>query len=289
MAFLGLCADDEMVTALRNVFGANILRVPEERVRPLGVIASRFGSSAYRGALEPLFKEDNDPIEIEFARTRVASVAGKRSRHVPIRLGLEILDGFLQGFGIPSAEIAAHFEAASQVAFSFNHVQRTAVDSNWLGRVLVTRIIDRNNPAAALFFEPHEFALLVIDSIISSRDFTISIERSRDQDLRLDIPTIASLVGKATTEVGVSTTDQSDVTFMGSEPLCFAFSCVRFYLDDRGRILAMPPVDEDIFLGGRGALPDLSTNMFLYSPDRILLSKEPGMLTWTDDISDLRP
>ena len=39
MAFLDLCYDP-LVKALQEVFGTTIVRVPEERVRPLTVVAS---------------------------------------------------------------------------------------------------------------------------------------------------------------------------------------------------------------------------------------------------------
>src|SRR5262245_25223330 len=128
MAFLKLC-DDKLVTTLRDVFNANIVRVPEERVRPLTVIASRDGRSDFRGALALLLK-NGQPLSVQMQNSRVADVSGKRSRLISLDLGLQILEGFLKGFGVPSAGLATKFSGASAVSFTFKDVNRAYVDSN---------------------------------------------------------------------------------------------------------------------------------------------------------------
>jgi hypothetical protein len=41
MATLGLCGDDRVVATLRELFGANIVPVPDMRYRPLTVLAAQ--------------------------------------------------------------------------------------------------------------------------------------------------------------------------------------------------------------------------------------------------------
>ena len=53
MAFLDLC-NAPLMKALQDVFGTTIVRVPEERVRPLTVVTSDGRRSFFRGELAPL-------------------------------------------------------------------------------------------------------------------------------------------------------------------------------------------------------------------------------------------
>ena len=279
MGILGLCPDP-IVKTLREVFGANILRVPEERVQPLSVLAVKEGRSKFRGALSPLISGEPQLVfsTQDFISSQMADVSGKRSRKVGLTLGLEILEGFLSGFGIPSAGISLKFQGASEVSFSFQNVRRSYVDNNWLGRILAGRIIDKNNPAAEVFFGDRDYALLVIDSIITSSDFSISVERTDEQGFKFDVPAIQKLLGEASVGVEVKTVSGYDLVFQGSKHLTFAFSCVKLYLDEAGKITSMPP-EFDVLLN-RSILPSRAGGEFLYSPDRVLLSDQPSLISW---------
>lgn len=81
----------------------------------------------------------------------MADVSGKRSRKGSFDLGLQILEGFLKGFGVPLAGIMVKLEGASEVSFSFKNVNRMFVDINALGRALTDCQIDPQNPADSIF------------------------------------------------------------------------------------------------------------------------------------------
>ncbi|HET9983364.1 MAG TPA: hypothetical protein VFQ38_07245 [Longimicrobiales bacterium] len=105
---LPLCSNDPLVKTLQDVFGANIVRVPEERIRPVVVLASDGKKTSFRGELAPLLV-GGAPIDVPVAESQMASVSGKRSKSVDLGLGLKILGGFLQALGVPSAGIGAQF------------------------------------------------------------------------------------------------------------------------------------------------------------------------------------
>jgi hypothetical protein len=281
MSFLNLCPDP-LIKTLREVFGANIIRVPEERIQPLCVIASKENRSKFRGALAPLVSGQPELVfsSTDIISSQMADVSGRRSRKVSLDLGLQILDGFLQGFGIPSAGISSKFEGASEVSFSFKNVKRYYVDNNWLGRMLSGRIIDKNNPAAEIFFRDDPYSFLVIDSVITSSDFSISVEKTSNKDFKIDVPVIQTLVAQASAEVKVSTSSGYDLIFQGTKNLSFAFSCVQLYLNQTGKITSMPP-EFDIVLE-RNLLPSTAGHELLYAPDRILLSEQPCLLSWEE-------
>lgn len=242
MAFLGLCKDDPLVGTLSEVFGANIVRVPEERIRPLSVVSVCDGRSSFRGELAYLVKDlsppDLDPSHLN--TSRMTDLSGKRSRKVSADLGLQILDGFLRGFGVPSAGIQQKLTGASQVSFSFKNVQRMHADVGWLGHTLSGHAIDKSNAAAAICFGEDGCEFLVIDSVITSSDFSISVDRTEGGDFHLDIPAIQQIVTQAQAGVRVSSASSRELTFQGDKQLAFAFSCVRLCLDDDGKIVAMP-------------------------------------------------
>lgn len=228
---------------------------------------------------------DNSPIalnDIEIGKSKMAIISGKRSQRVKLKLGLQILEGFLKGFGIPSAGILLKFKGASEVSFSFEDVERKYIDIGFLGKILTNRVIDRQNPAAAIFFEDGVCDFLVIDSVITSSDFSISVDRTKSHDFKIDVPAIQNILGEMSLGVEVSTISGYDLLFKGNKHLAFAFSCVRFNLEQNGKISSMPPADDIVPLSmAYRSLPSAHPKV-LYSPDRVLLSEKPALLSWDD-------
>ncbi len=279
MGFLSICQGDPLVETLRSLFGANIVRVPEERIEPLTVMASCERKLTFRGRLSHLI-DGNAPNlnDIPVATSGMANISGKRTHKVTLDIGLQVLEGFLGGFGIPSTAISAKFEGASEVSFSFQDVTRFYVETNLVGQMLNGHSIDRDHVAASIFFADDPCDLLVIDSIITSSDFSISVDRSSNDNFRLDVPAIKKVVGELQTGVSVSTTTGYDLIFKGDKQLTFAFSCIRLVLDKEGLIVGAPPgINENVF--SVRSLPEAKPTV-LYSPDRVLLTSEPCLIEW---------
>jgi hypothetical protein len=235
MGALGLCGDDPVVTTLREAFGANIVRVPDERYRPLSVLAAHDQSVSFRGALAPLIKGD-PPAFPEPATSQLPDVAGKKTKSIDLGLGLQILGGLLQGLGAGAAGLDAQFRGVRQVSYGFKDVLRLWQDLNAIGRLLEGRAIDQQNPAAALFFGPHAYTLLVIDSVITSSAFTLSAAGGSDSGFTFDVPGIAQAIGASSAGVSVSSESGKDLTFAGAKQLAFAFSCVHLEMAKSGKI-----------------------------------------------------
>jgi hypothetical protein len=251
MAFLGLCSDDFLITTLRDVFGANPVRVPEMRLAPLVVLASNGRTTSFRGSLAPLLR-GAPAFDIDVARSRTANLSGRRSRQVKAEVGLEILEGFLSGMGLPSAAVAAKFAGAKTVSFSFEDVQRVWVDPAIVGLQLSNKVIDAAQPAATIFLDgTHQF--LIVDSTIQSRDFNIKVESASNGGFSLDVPAIQEMVGKVNTALQVSNASSTDITFKGESYLSFAFSCLRLNVDANGKVTSMPPAGNVPTLAGASA------------------------------------
>ena len=243
MAWLKLCNEDPLVATLSGVFHANIIRVPEQRMQPLRVLARKDEKLVYRGQLGELLL--GAPGELQnppMANSGMADISGKRSRKVDAKLGLDILKGFLSGFGLPAAlNIEAQFSGASEVSFSFSDVQRVYIEPSRLGQLLRGRQLDLSNPVASAFVGKNAWECLVLDSVITSKDFTISIDRQASADFQLDVPAIEDMLAKAKADVKVSSASTASLTFKGAEARAFAFTCQALIVDEHGAILQLPP------------------------------------------------
>lgn len=278
MGLFGLCEGDDIVDTLRGVFNANIVRVPERQVQPTKVLASRDGKTAFRGDLGahlagPVPEELG---ELNVATSRMANLSGKRSRKVNAEVGLQILDGFLSGFGIPSAGVSAKFGNAKEVSFSFGDVARRTIDVGVLGRALEGKSLDEDNPATAIFFGDKPWHPIIIDSVIGSSDFSISVDRAKSGEIKLDVPAIQQLIADANVGVQVEAAASTQITFKGKDRLTFAFTAVRVFIDADGRITALPPKS------GLSLADEASAGTQLSAlPPRMVID-QPAMIEWDE-------
>ncbi|MFJ3717790.1 hypothetical protein [Streptomyces sp. NPDC090057] len=209
------------------------------------------------------------------ATSRMADLSRRKSRSVKIGLGLDILGSFLSGLGVAMAPgIRTEFEKAEEVDFSFGDVSRTWVDNNWLGRALVGKMIDSRNPSARIYLdEPDPWQLLLIDSVITSKSFTIGITKHKKETATLDVGAIQDLLGSGNVTIAASSGESKELTFSGTESLTFAFTAVRLHLSRDGAILAAPPGADALVLSATG-----NSQIPSYGLDHIELSDGPAMV-----------
>jgi hypothetical protein len=281
MALIPLCTGDPLLDTLRETFAATPLRIPETRVQPLAVLAAAGDNASFRGQLEPLLA-GRRRLEIPTGESAMAALAGKRSRSIRWNLGLKILDGFLRGLGLSGTGFAANMQGAEQVSYSFANLLRRFVDLNQLGHALSGRRIRRTNPAAAIFFGSSKYALLVIDSVITSNRFSLHVDRAAKSGFSMDLPAMRQLAATAGTGLALESTTGLDLTFQTATRLTFAFSAVRFYLGPDGSIEAMPPAISHRALSTAGRGARLPAEQVRYSPDRVLFGHRPGLLEWEE-------
>jgi hypothetical protein len=273
---LGLCQGDRIVDTLRNVFHANIVAIPESRIQPLVIVAAGKGATSFRGRIMPLLRKPTDYTDPTVQTSTMPSVSGTKTRQVSFEMGLEILGNFLQGFGVPSIGLSAAFDGATRVSFSFNKVARFFVDVDELGEHVTGSLLNRDNPSTEIFFNPdNPFKCYILDSAITSQDFTFAVEQSSKQDFKVSVPTISEIVSKANAGVTVSSSSTLAVTFTGDRPLGFAFSCLLATFDATGRIKTLEP---------GGDIPQLEAlrgdedTTIAHTPDHVLLTRDPLML-----------
>jgi hypothetical protein len=278
----GLCSGDPIITTLRSVFHANIVEIPEERIRPLSLVA-KIGSSktSFRGVLSAALKAPTNYSDPPINESTMANVSGTKSRQVDAKVGLQILGNFLSGFGVSPIGIDAAFTGATKVSFSFNKVIRYWIDDDVLGSELTGSVLDKANPGAAIFFQPGgKYTCFIIDSTITSSDFTISVDQSSGGNFQIKLPAIQQIVQNAQANMSVASSSSTSISFTGQRQLAFAFSCISAQLDSDGRILALQPGGDLPSIEGILATGDStgSGELFVRRPAHALLTRVPVML-----------
>lgn len=233
-----LC-QDPVVKKLRQIFEANILKVPEERFQPLVTILRIDGKNSWWGKLPNMVDGDLLDLYEMIENSSMADISGKVSKSTDVAVGIEILEGFLKGFSLPSASIAAHFQDASKVAFSFKNVVREYFAPANLVEYLNGTPLDTNRSDTKQIIDG-ETELFVIDSIITSSDFSIHVTEATGGGMDLDIPTIEALVTEGNAAMSVKKESDTAISFKGDKALTFAFTCLRCDVDAAGRITLRP-------------------------------------------------
>jgi hypothetical protein len=277
MGFISLCDGDPVVEYLRSTFGANIVRIPRASLRPPEVVAARQGRARTMGHLGDILAEKPPFVleSVDVHEEQAPPVLARKTRAVGFDLGLEILGGLLQGFGLPKAGLGAAFAPQSSISFSFHDVRRVYVEPNRLGRLLRDHAIDRANPATSAYFAGQDpWRLLLIDSVLTSPGFTVAAKRSSTESAHVDLPVIQQLVSDASAKVKVSSSASSEVSFTGEERLTFAFTCLEVSLDAEARIVGLAGSEaRTVIQGLTGASGSASQRV-----TGVLLSDNPGLL-----------
>ena len=275
MPFLGLCNGDPILGFLAKTLKATPVLVPERRIQPVCVLAHHGARNAFLGPLIDILV-GKPTLNVPMFDSPMAELSGKETRSVGIDVGLEVLGNFLGGFKVPSAGISACFTGARTVSFSFSNVSRHYVESTKLGGFVAGRSVEKKHPTAAIFFPRGQYKFLVIDSVITSSDFSIMVTNKSTAGFKLDIPAIQNIVTKASVGVQAEAASELGVTFRGKpeEALTFAFTCVEFILDDSGLVTELlPPKAVTKAAPTRAARPKVDV------PGRFIITKEPGLLT----------
>lgn len=79
-----------------------------------------------------------------------------------------------------------------------------------------------------------------MDSIITSDNFTIHVDDTDTVNFTANAAEIKDLF-KASATLKVAEIAKTTISFKREVPLPFAFTCLKFELDEAGRIVGMPP------------------------------------------------
>jgi hypothetical protein len=230
MSFIKLCEGDPLLSLLRETFKANPISVPEERIRPL-VVLSKTKTTTYLGPLEDLLV-GNAAIMIAPEDSTMADVSSKSTKKVSLKIGLQIMDGFLKGFGVGSGTIASSFEGTSEVSFSFQNVTRNYINVTALSKLFKNRKFDPNDAIVNSFIDD-EAKCLIITSVITSNNFTMRKAENSEVNIDFDVKAISDSLSTEN-KIIVSSSNSLEISFKGKKQLAFAYTAAVFEIDDDG-------------------------------------------------------
>lgn len=277
MAFFRICPKDGVLSVIRENFDATPLKVPSTIEQPLFVFAYDGQRAMPRGHLKYLLKGSKS-LSIQPDVSPVTDVAGKRTRTIDTKFGMQILQGFLKGLGLGApAPIEASFKGVKEVSFSFSNIERRFLDVLKLGDKLKDKEVDLENPAVNMFFDG-DHQLLMINNVFASNGFTIHVERTKDTDVKVDIPLINEAIAEANAGLKVSSFNETDITFEGNAFLTFAFSCVELHLDPKtGKIIAIGKSVNHLPVHSTKSPEEVKQEVI---PETTQLTETPKMLSW---------
>jgi len=275
MGLMRLCDDDPLLDSLRDLFDATPLRTPEDRIQPLTLLSRKGHQARFLGNVEHAIDAFKSPPTKSGS---MAELSGKQSRSVDAKLGINILSGFLSGFGVEAAGVASinfALQDAVSVKFSFGQLERSYVDLVQLGREVAGRHLQRNNPALEIFLgDDSRHDLLIVDSVLRSGTFTLSVEATLTSKLSIDGPTVKNAIEGTGNFRSVDASDRA-ITFSGKKKLPFAFSCAQIELTTGGRIAGLTPGAAVRQLGAVSALEQGTARSEPFF-------KETGLLVWEE-------
>ena len=278
MAFARLCSDDPVVSELRAIFKANILRVPEERIAPLSVLCSSRDEVRFLGTVGSLL--DGTPFEqpiADFKESEMASLVNRRSRSVDAEIALQVLSGFLDGMGgTLSPKLSSKLREKRTLRFHFPSVRRRYVEIARIGQLLAGRAFDRSNLLSETLLDPRT-SVRLIDSVITSSEFEIETGDGGEAGLELDAGLLKQLLMEA--KVDVVAKDANRLAFRSRRRMTFAFTCVNVGLLSTGVIRAIAPS------AGRVGPPQLPASTFVDQglEAHVLLTREPELIELSPD------
>lgn len=234
MSILKLCNNDPLLQILKQTFNANPIKIPEERIKPLVVFSGKNKKYKYIGGIEYLLS-DPSSLNLQVYNSQMANLSSAKSKSIDAKLGLQVMDGFLQGFGTKGVSLDSAFEGVQKVSFSFQNVSRSYIDMGKLCAELSKRKFDLENLVNKRFLDDEEMCI-IIDSIITSNNFSIIVEETSKSDFKFDIPEIQNILTLSGNKISSSSASSLNISFEGETTLAFAFTSFVLNCDEDGSI-----------------------------------------------------
>ena len=250
MSVIPVCSDDPILTFIRKEYKATALNKPDERIQPLCVIAWDKNTSDFRGELVHLLKSQNAadlagvqefkvptptssaprPLNVPVNESTLPDQSVAKSKKVNTDIGFQLLGGFLSGLGIDVTPLKASFDTVRQVSFSFRNVKRFYLDKGQLGNELGQQKLNMKNIALSIFKNDPDKKFMLINSIITSSEFSVNIEKKGDTNFEVSTAILKVLKGLEG-KLEINSVQNKELSFKGTKNLPFAFTCCELTVD----------------------------------------------------------
>lgn len=269
MSLFKLCNDDKLLTLLKETFEANPIKIPEERIKPLTVISRKDGKHKYIGSIEHLLNDQSD-LNIQIQTSQMADLSATKSKSIDTKLGLQVMDGFLQGLGNSGVSLDVAFNGVEKVSFSFQDVSRSYVDIGKTCGELSKRKFNIEHPVNKNFLEETE-QCIIVDSVIASNNFSLKVEETSQKDFKFDVPEIQNILKSSGNKVTAKSSNSLEISFQGENSLAFAFTGFVLNCDEDGSVFYEGEAD-------KMHLTTIPDDTVIIPPKVNLLESEFGLL-----------
>lgn len=231
-------ARDQLLRALLDMYGLNLLAMPREKVAVGDVYEFDGERASTTGNIVNFCDPPLELLDVTAGET-MADLIGKVCNSVSIKQGLGFLDGFLTAMGLAGILTKVHmsYEAKGTKELKFHFVQptRDSIDVWRLGSMLIKHRPIIDNPAY------NDRSRYFVASAVA-RSPSISVIAERNDGNAVDVNLGVIKVIDAATGASVTKSNQGEVTFKGKRSLAFGVELRELSYDaERGLRLLLPP------------------------------------------------
>ncbi|HYO84129.1 MAG TPA: hypothetical protein VES20_22180 [Bryobacteraceae bacterium] len=254
---------DQSITFLRS-FGYSVMRTPKPGTRPL-LVYHRSGKDLDRlGDITDLLQPGSVALpQISSDATPGITIDGRESSTVNAAIGVNILGNIVRAMGGSDLGLAAHYDKARTVVFSYADVLEDRIERLQLEQFVHTAKIRAEN-SPGLVDKLIDGELYVISATLKSKKFIVRTEDDRGAKVDLDVPVIQQAVG-GSVKVGTVAGLNSSVIYEGSVPVVFGVQAVQLVFSEDGRFLTTEQLDPGA-AGVRGMAEQQGQPRFLSAP-----------------------
>ncbi|WP_316831862.1 hypothetical protein [Pedobacter aquatilis] len=238
MGFTSFCQQDPLAKFIRTTYQAIPLSLPDPRFKPLSIVASDGTHIKYLGTL------DDESYSTQWLAPRqnkneISDISKVLSSELKINLGLKLIQPFLTAF-IPTLDIGSTFhgqgEGNHKLKISINKVARDYITPMACAKAFQ----DVKLSLPSLNFSSKECKILLVDSIYTSKEFTLIIEGANSGDITAKLE--SKIAGNAKSELVYS--KENKLVVSGEVPATFAFTCVELLMDGQSNVTGIKiPLD----------------------------------------------
>ncbi len=223
---------NKITQELRDLFGANPLRVPNDLYQPLLMLEIVDGSPKPLGLFPELIKGDFR-YDLEVKTATLAEISEKKTRKVKLNFGMELLGNFFKAFGVDPVGLEVGLSNTKSFSFTFSNVERRYFSPLALGKILSENeiVADTDNFVIRKIIEDRKLKLALVTDSIVSNNFSITTYDEQDNSAKINLPTIKEYLTNVNAGIEASSQAENTVSFKYDTPLTFAFSCMEIEID----------------------------------------------------------
>lgn len=211
---------DKATTYLKRL-GYNVVRIPQEEIKPLDLVGRQNKETVWLGGIEELIKAPTGLPAVE-ENLQASDVNGQESSKLKLGIGANVLGAVIGAMG-GNLGVNTSYTNARTISFVFRDVLTDRCAPLKIGDFLREAEVDSVNPVLQEYVLGNG-ELFVITQTLKADGMTVKYERRGGAAAKVEVPALGDLVGL---DVGVEQDSKSAgmVSYKGSKKLVFGFRC----------------------------------------------------------------